>query len=139
MLPSASNAVSLHPNKVDAFGVPQVHINVSLGSNERKMRKHMKADAIAMLEASGATDIEPFDHEPVPGHCVHEMGGARMGHDPATSVLNKYNQCHDVSNVFVTDGAAFASVACQNPSLTFMALTARAVDYATTQMKAGKI
>jgi choline dehydrogenase-like flavoprotein len=92
-----------------------------------------------MLEAAGAQDIESFDHPPVPGHCIHEVGGARMGRDPKTSILNKYNQCHDVQNVFVSDGAAFASVACQNPSLTFMALTARAADYAVTQMKAGKI
>ncbi len=139
MLPAASNRVTLHPNKVDGFGVPQVHLDVKLGPNEWKMRKHMRDDAVAMLEAAGAQDIESFDHPPVPGHCIHEVGGARMGRDPKTSILNKYNQCHDVQNVFVSDGAAFASVACQNPSLTFMALTARAADYAVTQMKAGKI
>jgi len=139
MLPSASNKVTLHPNKVDGFGVPQVHLDVKLGPNEWKMRKHMHDDAVAMLEAAGAQDITSFDHPPVPGHCIHEVGGARMGHDPKTSILNKHNQCHDVPNVFVSDGAAFASVACQNPSLTFMALTARAADYAVTQMKASKI
>ena len=139
MLPLASNAVTLHPNKVDGFGVPQVHLNVKLGANEFKMRKDMLADAVAMLEAAGAQNIVPYDRQTVPGHCIHEMGGARMGHDPASSVLNNYNQCHDVSNVFVTDGSAFASAACQNPSLTFMALTARAADYAATQMKTGQI
>lgn len=139
MLPSASNRVTLHPNKVDGFGLPQVHLDVKLGPNEWKMRKHMHDDAIAMLEAAGAQEITSFDHPPVPGHCIHEVGGARMGNDPKTSILNKHNQCHDVPNVFVSDGAAFASVACQNPSLTFMALTARAADYAVTQMKAGAI
>lgn len=139
MLPRYENRVTLHDNKVDAFGVPQVHMDVSIGPNERKMRRHMKQDAIAMLEASGVTEITSWDHEPVPGHCIHEMGGARMGYDPSQSVLNSYNQCHDVPNIFVTDGAAFASTACQNPSLTFMALTARAVDYASGQMREGKI
>jgi len=139
MLPAASNKMTLHPNEVDAFGVPQVHLDVKLGPNEWKMRKHMLNDAVAMLEAAGAQNISTYNEEPVPGHCIHEMGGARMGHDPATSVLNKYNQCHDVPNVFVTDGSAFASSACQNPSLTFMALTARAADYAVIQMKTGQI
>jgi len=138
-LPRENNQIRLHASKVDNYGIPQVHLDVDWGENERKMRKHMKADAVAMLEAAGATDIQTFEDEPIPGHCIHEMGGARMGNDPNTSVLNGHNQCHDVANVFATDGSAFASVACQNPSLTFMALTARAVDYAASQMKEGII
>lgn len=138
-LPMADNTVTLHPTQTDPLGIPQVHMNVRYTENELKMREAMKADAVAMLEAAGAVDVKPFDRQAVPGHCIHEMGGARMGHDPATSVLNSYNQCHDVANVFVTDGAAFSSISCVNPSLTFMALTARAADYATQQMKDGLI
>ncbi|WP_379551475.1 GMC oxidoreductase [Qipengyuania sp. DGS5-3] len=138
-LPSADNRVTLHPSKTDPLGLPQVHMDVRWGENEKKMRVAMKRDAVAMLEAAGAADIEPFETESIPGHCIHEMGGARMGRAPKTSVLNSYNQCHDVENVFATDGSAFASVACQNPSLTFMALTARAVDYAAQKMKEGTI
>lgn len=138
-LPREENQITLHPSETDALGIPQVHIDVRYTDNEMAMRKAMKADAIAMLEAAGAIEVNEFDSPPVPGHCIHEMGGARMGSDPATSVLNSYNQCHDVANVFVTDGAAFASTACVNPSLTFMALTARAADYATQQMKDGII
>jgi len=138
-LPAAQNRVTLHPSKTDDFGIPQLHFDVRWGENERKMRVAMKRDAVAMLEAAGAVDIEAFESETVPGICIHEMGGARMGNDPKTSVLNGFNQCHDVPNVFATDGSAFASIACQNPSLTFMALTARAVDYAADQMQQGII
>ncbi|MEP0391790.1 MAG: GMC family oxidoreductase [Erythrobacter sp.] len=138
-LPKAHNRVTLHPDKVDPLGIPQVHMDVRWGENEQKMRVAMKRDAVAMLRAAGATEIEPFENEAIPGHCIHEMGGARMGHDPNTSVLNAFNQCHEVENVFATDGSAFASVACQNPSLTFMALTARAVDYAAQKMKEGTL
>ncbi len=139
MLPEARNTVTLHPTATDKFGIPQVHMDVSISENARKMREHMQEDARQMLEAAGCADVTTYNNEPVPGHCIHEMGGARMGHDPETSVLNKYNQCHDVPNVFVTDGAAFASVACQNPSLTFMALTARAVDHAEQLMRENKL
>ncbi len=135
MLPRAENRVTLHPSKTDEFGIPQIHIDMDWSDNERKMREVMKADAVAMLEASGCINIETFDDPPIPGHCIHEMGGARMGADPKSSVVNKHNQCHDVPNVFITDGSSFASEACQNPSLTFMALTARAVDFAVTQME----
>jgi len=138
-LPNADNRGTLHPTKTDSLGIPQVHMDVRWGDNEMKMRVAMKRDAVAMLEAAGAVDIEPFEGEAIPGHCIHEMGGARMGNDPNESVLNKYNQCHDVPNVFATDGSAFASVACQHPSLTFMALTARAVDYAAGLMREGQL
>ncbi len=139
MLPVAENQVTLHKTKTDSYGIPQIHLNVGLSQNDRKMRVAMKRDAVAMLEAAGCTGIEAFEEEPVPGHCIHEMGGARMGRDPKTSVLNGFNQCHDVPNVFATDGSAFASEACQNPSLTFMALTARAVDYAAKRMQEGNL
>ena len=98
-----------------------------------------------MLESAGATDVVPFDHHSddgygaEPGLCIHEMGTARMGRDPKTSVLNGHNQAHDVPNLFVTDGSCMASSACQNPSLTYMALTARACDFAVSEMKAGRI
>ncbi|WP_209347180.1 GMC family oxidoreductase [Pontixanthobacter sp. CEM42] len=137
MLPREENQVRLHPTKTDEYGIPQAHMDVDWSDNEAKMRVAMKADAVAMLEAAGCTNITPFEGEAIPGHCIHEMGGARMGRDPKTSVVNGRNQCHDVPNVFITDGSSFSSVACQNPSLTFMALTARAVDFAATQMKQG--
>lgn len=138
-LPMERNKITLHPTATDEWGIPQVVADVVYGENERKMRQRAKADAVAMLEAAGATNITTFEQEPIPGFCIHEMGGARMGEDPSASVLNGFNQSHDVPNVFATDGSAFNSVACQNPSLTFMALTARAVDYAATQMQADVI
>ena len=139
MLPREDNKVSLHPTKTDQFNIPQLHIDISYSDNERKMREDMAGTAKEMLEAVGCTNIETYNQTPTPGLAIHEMGGARMGHDPQTSVLNAFNQCHDVDNVFVTDGSAFASTACQNPSLTFMALTARATDYAATKMKQGQL
>ena len=138
-LPTENNTISLHPTKTDQFGIPQVHFNVRWGENERKMRVAMRDDAVAMLKAAGAVDVQPIERETQPGIAIHEVGGARMGRDPNTSVLNGFNQSHDVPNVFATDGSAFASSACQNPSLTFMALTARAVDYAAGQMQEGKL
>jgi len=99
----------------------------------------MKFEAEEMLKKAGFHDIESYADEPPPGLCIHEMGTARMGRDPKTSILNGFNQAHDVNNLFVTDGAAMASTACQNPSLTYMALTARAADYAVSQLKAGQI
>ena len=139
MLPEARNRVTLHKTKTDKWGVPQIHIDVALSDDAMRMRKDMAKTAVEMLKAADLVDVEPFDNGPYPGLGIHEMGGARMGRDPETSVLNAYNQCHDVANVFVTDGAAMASSACQNPSITYMALTARAVDYAVQQLKAGKI
>ena len=97
----------------------------------------MVESALEIMKIAGFTNIEPMDRDGVPGMVIHEMGGAVMGRDPKTSVLNAHNQCHDAPNIFVTDGAAMASSACQNPSLTYMALTARAVDFATAQLKAG--
>lgn len=139
MLPHEDNRVTLHPTKVDPQGIPQIHINAKLRDNEVKMRLDMARTAKEMLEAGGCINVESYVRETKIGLGIHEMGGARMGRDPNTSVLNAHNQCHEVNNVFVTDGAAMASSACQNPSLTYMALTARAVDYAVEQMKANRI
>ena len=92
-----------------------------------------------MLEAAGIQNVGTYDSMPPPGHCIHEMGTARMGRDPKTSVLNQWNQMHAAKNVFITDGSCMASSACQNPSITYMALTARAVDYAVKELKKGNV
>jgi choline dehydrogenase-like flavoprotein len=104
------------------------------------MRRDMAQTAAEMLEAGGARDVEVFDNPEIPpGTANHEMGTARMGRDPRTSVLNGYNQCHDVPNLFVTDGACMTSAACQNPSLTYLALTARACAFAVDQVRRGEL
>jgi len=99
----------------------------------------MRNSAVEMLETAGIKNVGSYDGMPAPGFCIHEMGTARMGKDPKTSVLNKWNQMHDALNVFITDGSAMASSACQNPSLTYMALTARAVDHAVNELKKGNL
>ena len=134
-LPYYENTAKLHPTKKDKWGIPQMHMNCTIFDNEEKMRDDMTKTAVEMLEAGNLVDVNPYISPAIPGLGIHEMGGARMGSDPKTSVINKFNQCHDVDNVFITDGAAMASSACQNPSLTYMALTARAVDYAVNQIK----
>ena len=140
MLPREDNYVELDDEKTDAWGIPQLRVNCSFGENEQKMRQDMATQLAQMLEAAGCTDVEPYVNEDAaPGLCIHEMGTARMGRDPDTSVLNKWNQAHDVENLFVTDGSCMASSACQNPSITYMALTARACDYAVKEMKRGNL
>lgn len=139
MLPRHDNHVSLHPNKVDKWGMPQLHIHCTYGENEEEMRKDMLATSIELLKDAGVQNVQGFQGSMTPGIAIHEMGTARMGHDPKTSVLNAHNQCHDVDNVFITDGSAMTSSACQNPSITYMALTARAVDYAVDRMKTHEI
>ncbi|MBT6033741.1 MAG: GMC family oxidoreductase, partial [Kordiimonadaceae bacterium] len=114
-------------------------INCTHSDNELNMQKDMASAAAEMLKISGFQDVEAYVNDPHPGLCIHEMGTARMGRDPKTSILNGYNQAHEVSNLFVTDGASMVSTACQNPSLTYMAMTARAVDYAVTKMKEGTL
>jgi choline dehydrogenase-like flavoprotein len=109
--------------------------NAELRENEKKMRIDMANDAKEMLEASGLKNVKSFDNGSFPGMAIHEMGTARMGRDPKTSVLNAHNQVHAVKNVFVTDGACMTSASCVNPSLTYMALTARAVDFAVEELK----
>jgi choline dehydrogenase-like flavoprotein len=137
-LPSPDNRVTLHPSRRDQWGNPLAVLNVTYGDNERTMLEEARTDAIAMLEAAGCTDIRSSNVELTkPGNRIHEMGSARMGRDPATSVLNGWCQAHDVDNLFVTDGSFMASSACQNPSLTYMAFSARAANYAADLMAAG--
>jgi len=138
-LPYYENKATLNKDKKDKWGLPTLDIDCEFKENEMKMREDMKASAVEMLEAAGAKNVKSFDNAPPPGFCIHEMGTARMGKDPKTSVLNKWNQMHDVQNVFVTDGSSMASSACQNPSLTYMALTARAADYAVSELKKGNL
>lgn len=138
MLPEERNHVEL-TSDLDEWGMPVMKINCAFGDNETRMRADMRTSIAEMLEASGCTDVEEFDYGAPPGFCIHEMGTARMGRDPKTSVLNGWNQCHDAANVFVTDGACMTSSACQNPSITYMALTARACNYAVDAMKRGNI
>ena len=134
-LPYADNTVSLHQNKVDRFGVPLVRFDVRFRDNELKMMADARTQGEAMLRGAGLTNVKSTEREHVPGDAIHEMGGARMGRDPSKSVLNEWSQAHAASNLYVTDGAQMASISCVNPSLTFMALTARAVDYAVRQRK----
>lgn len=135
MLPRFENHIKLHPTKKDKWGIPQLIIDCKHGENEVKMKEDIVKTAIDMLKDIGIENVQAIRDEVAPGNAVHEMGTARMGNDPKTSVLNRYNQCHDVENLFVTDGAAMASSACQNPSLTYMALTARAADYAAKNIQ----
>jgi choline dehydrogenase-like flavoprotein len=137
-LPRYENAMALS-KKVDRFGIPQVKFQFSWSANEREMRKDMAEQAQAMLKTAGAKHTFASPESDKPGSGIHEMGTARMGNDPSESVLNRYNQAHDVANLFVTDGSCMASSACVNPSLTYMALTARAADYAVKQLQSGKI
>ena len=130
MLPNHANQVTLDLTRKDKWGHPVLKIDCATGENERLMRKDMTADMAEMLEATGVKDVHTFDNEYFPGMGIHEMGTARMGRDPKSSVLNAHNQVWDAPNVFVTDGSCMASAACQNPSLTYMALTARAAEFA---------
>ena len=138
-LPYHDNKVTLSKTKKDKWGLPIPVIDAGIKENETKMRVDMMNDAKEMLEAAGVKDVKTYSTDAVLGKGIHEMGTARMGRDPKTSVLNKWNQVWDAQNVFVTDGAAMTSSACQNPSLTYMALTARAVDYAVAELKKGNI
>jgi len=142
MLPRYENQVSLHPTLKDKWGIPQLHIECDLSENDWKMFEDIADTCAEILEGIGVKDVTKkieAKKDWHPGLAIHEMGTARMGKDPKTSVLNGWNQAHDVPNLFVTDGASMASCASQNPSLTYMALTARAADYAVQQLKAGKI
>jgi choline dehydrogenase-like flavoprotein len=134
-LPHQDNRMWLNFDKKDPYGLPTLTVDAEFRENEMAMRKDMADSAAEMLEASGYKKVETYDSPAAIGLGIHEMGTARMGNDPKTSVLNKWNQVHGASNVFVTDGAAMTSSACQNPSLTYMALTARAANYAAEQLK----
>jgi choline dehydrogenase-like flavoprotein len=139
ILPYHENKITLDANKKDKWGLPVLSMDAELKDNELKMRKDMAGEAKAMLEAAGVTKVRTWDNGHHIGDGIHEMGSARMGHDPRSSVLNAHNQVWDAKNVFVTDGACMTSAACQNPSLTYMALTARAVDFAVGELKKGNI
>lgn len=138
-LPYYENAVKLDHTQKDAWGLPLVSINFSFEKNEEKMMEDIKKDCVKMLVDAGFEEVEGFNYHRKGGATVHEMGTARMGNDPKTSVLNKFNQMHAVKNVFITDGSCMTSSACQNPSLTYMALTARACDYAVNELKSGNL
>jgi choline dehydrogenase-like flavoprotein len=138
-LPNHENHMELNKDKVDAWGIPTMNISHKWRENELAMVKDMQVTAAEMLEAAGGRNIQLSSVPSAPGEGIHEMGSARMGRDPKTSVLNAHNQAHDIPNLFVTDGSFMVSSACQNPSLTYMAMTARACDYAVTQMKRGDL
>jgi choline dehydrogenase-like flavoprotein len=138
-LPYEDNRVSLHPDKVDRFGVPLMRFDVTFRDNEIRMMDDARTEGEKMLKAAGLINVTSGRSPHVPGDAIHEMGGARMGADPRESVVNKWSQAHDAANLFVTDGAQMASNSCVNPSLTFMAFTARAADYAVKQLRAGAI
>jgi choline dehydrogenase-like flavoprotein len=138
-LPDPNNRIRLSDKK-DKNGLPQIEFDAAWGQNELKMRETIMKEAIDMLEAAGLIDVVGYNEaEKSPGVGIHEMGTARMGRDPKTSVLNGWNQVWGAENVFVTDGAAMTSSSCVNPSLTYMALTARAANYAVEQFKLGKL
>jgi choline dehydrogenase-like flavoprotein len=139
MLPDHSNRIYLDKTKKDKWGLPVLAMDVEIKANEEKMRKDMMADAAEMLTAAGLKNVKDYDYGYSPGMGIHEMGTARMGRDPKTSVLNGNNQVWDAPNVFVTDGACMTSASCVNPSLTYMALTARAADFAVNELKKGNL
>jgi choline dehydrogenase-like flavoprotein len=134
MLPSHANRVWIDESRTDRWGLPVLAIDCEIGENERLMRRDMMTDMAETLEAAGVRNVSTYETDYAPGMGIHEMGTARMGRDPRTSVLNEWNQVWDAPNVFVTDGSCMASSACQNPSLTYMALTARAADYAVAEL-----
>jgi len=139
MLPYEDNRVTLNHDRKDKYGLPTLSAKVTIRENEKAMRKDMQAAAVEMLEAAGFKNVVSADMGYSPGLGIHEMGTARMGRDPKTSVLNAHNQVHECTNVYVTDGAAMTSASCVNPSLTYMALTARAVDHAVRAKKKGDL
>ncbi|TLF44358.1 GMC oxidoreductase [Maribacter aurantiacus] len=134
-LPYHDNKISLNKDVLDKWGQPTLTIDAEFKENEKALNKQIQEDAVEMLETAGLKDVMGFDKEHPPGYGVHEMGTARMGRDPKTSVLNGFNQVHAAKNVFVTDGACMTSSSCVNPSLTYMALTARAADHAVSELK----
>lgn len=138
-LPDPRNCVTLEERNVDRWGNPQVKIRFEWSDNERRMAADIATEGAAMLQAAGATDVKSASSLMPPGSGIHEAGTARMGRDPATSVLNGHNQAHEIPNLFVTDGACLPSSPNQNPSLTYMALTARAAAFAVEQMKQGAL
>ena len=139
VLPYEENRFTLDYDKLDDWGLPTVTFDAEFKENEWKMREDMKQSAVDMLTKAGLKDVTPYDNPGALGLGIHEMGTARMGRDRKTSVLNGNNQLHDVSNVYVTDGSFMTSANCVNPSLTYMAFTARAADHAVQELKKGNI
>jgi len=139
LLPYHDNKITLDKNKKDKWELPILSMDAELKDNEKKMRKAIVEEAKAMFESAGIKKVNTWDGGHEIGDGIHEMGTARMGKDQKTSVLNEHNQVWDAKNVFVTDGACMTSSACQNPSLTYMALTARAANYAVSELKKGNI
>ena len=139
MLPDHENRIYLNKKVTDKWGLPGLAMDVEIKENELKMRKDMQQDAMEMFEAAGLKNVQGWDAEYAPGMGIHEMGTARMGRDPKTSVLNGHNQVWDAPNVFVTAGACMTSASCVNPSLTYMALTARAASFAVEELKRGNL
>ena len=139
MLPRPENQVRIDPNQVDAWGIPVLHVDCQHSDNEREMAKDALETIKEMATAAGFETLYTSDKMAPPGFCIHEVGTARMGSDPKTSVLNQWNQSWDVKNLFVTDGACFTSSGCANPTLTMMAITARACDYIAEEHKRGNL
>ena len=135
VLPYHENKMFLNYEKTDQWGLPTIVIDAEFKENEKIMKKDWNNQAAEMLELAGYHDVKIFDGNATIGGGIHEMGTARMGKDPKTSILNKFNQIHNVKNIFVTDGSCMTSSATQNPSLTYMALTARAANYAVSEIK----
>jgi len=138
-LPYHENKITLNKDKKDKWGLPTLSMDIEIKENEYKMRKDMQDDAVEMLTKAGMKNVKPFDSGYQPGMGIHEMGTARMGRDRKSSVLNEWNQVWDAPNVYVTDGACMTSASCVNPSLTYMALTARAADHAVRELKKGNV
>jgi choline dehydrogenase-like flavoprotein len=138
-IPKKSNQVTLDKSLVDPWGIPQLKVDVDYDDNDEKMLKDFFEEFSEMYTKAGFTDIKTNDNNRIPGNDIHEMGGVRMGYDSKTSLLNKWNQLHHCQNVFITDGACMTSTSTQNPSLTYMAMTARAANHAIKEMKKGNI
>jgi choline dehydrogenase-like flavoprotein len=139
-LPRWENYVEIDPNVKDAFGIPVLRFHMKYGENEKRMIEDMAVSAAEMMEAAGAKNIRTYARTDVtPGLGIHEVGIARMGANPRTSVLNQFQQTHDVKNLFVMDGSGFTSTACQNPTLTIMSLAVRSCDHILSEMKRGNV
>jgi choline dehydrogenase-like flavoprotein len=138
-LPNHENRMWISVEDSDGWGIPRINVSMKYGDNEKAMAQQMMADAVEMCDAAGLENVQGFNHPVTPGSVIHEMGTARMGRDPKTSVLNEHNQIHSAPNVFVTDGSCMVSSPTQNPSLTYMALTARAADFAVDKLKRGEL
>ena len=138
-IPKETNQVSIDKEKKDPWGIPQINIDVDYDANDEKMINDFFEQFTEMFTKAGFKNIKINDNHRRPGNDIHEMGGVRMGKDPKTSLLNKWNQLHQCKNVFVSDGACMTSTSTQNPSLTFMAISARAANYAINEIKKGNL